>query len=125
MNIFLLGSNPKQDILALATRITQRGHVVVNAKLIGRMLRDNETIAPTVLFEAQLNGLKHSDLVVFFGDKMSDADSFILGYAAGEKFKKRMVIFYPQLQGITFPHIYVRADTTVDSAMRTLSLYGV
>ncbi|MCR4326571.1 MAG: hypothetical protein NUV52_02870 [Candidatus Roizmanbacteria bacterium] len=125
MNIFLLGSNPPQDILALATRITQRGHEVMNAKLIGRLLRDNEAIPPSVLFEAQLHELKHSDLVVFFGDTMTSADSFLLGYAAGEKMKKKLVVFDLSLEGITFSQVYVRAGKTVDEVMRTLSLYGV
>ena len=125
MNIFLLGSTPTQDILALATRITQRGHEVVNAKIIGSLLRDKEAIPPSVLFEAQLHELKRSELVVFFGDAMSSTDSFLLGYAAGEKMKKKLVVFDTSLEGITFSQVYVRVGKTVDEAMRTLSLYGV
>ncbi|PJE63392.1 hypothetical protein COU89_03610 [Candidatus Roizmanbacteria bacterium CG10_big_fil_rev_8_21_14_0_10_45_7] len=125
MNIFLLGSNPISDILALATRITQRGHEVVNAKLIGRLLRDKEAIPASVVFEAQLHELKRSDLVVFFGDTMSTTDSFLLGYAAGEKMKKKLVVLHSSLAGVTFSQVYVRAGKTVDGAMRTLSLYGV
>ncbi len=124
MQIFLMGLESSENLINLATRITQRGHEVINADMIGRILRNREEVPDSVLFESSLEKLKKAELVVFFGAAIRPLEGFLLGYGAARKGPK-IVVLGKLLDGITLGHVYTRSCSSIDEALRILSLYGV